>query len=314
MSEFDQYIDTPEEWSPPTDAEFDERENLNTWLLNADCEDQFVIRHGIMTSVYWNKKDDRGHVEERENWTDSYITFSPRGTYLATFHRQGIALWGGKQWKRIARFQHRGVKLIDFSPCERFLVTWSNEMPNDESDPQAIIVWDIKTGERKRSFFSFKDEIWPAFRWSCNDRFMARLEKGKIALVDTEDFHQTKPVAVPNIDISEFAWSPSDSHLAFWMPEVGERPARVVLLDMPSRDELAVKNLYNVSEVGFSPYLCFCLLPCSSLMVSSILVLSANCTGKEVETFSVLRSTEQPPRSLRRLLRPISNFSISDKN
>ena len=59
-----------------------------------------------------------------QNWTDNYVAWSPKGTYLATFHRQGIALWGGPSWRRLCRFAHNGVKLIDFSPNERYLVTY----------------------------------------------------------------------------------------------------------------------------------------------------------------------------------------------
>ena len=55
-----------------------------------------------------------------QNWTETYVRWSPKGTYLATFHHQGIALWGGEEFKRMMRFSHPGVQLIDFSPCERY--------------------------------------------------------------------------------------------------------------------------------------------------------------------------------------------------
>ena len=61
----------------------------------------------------------------RNAWTESFITWSPRGTMIATVHRQGVALWGGPGWAKLHRFQHVGVRLIDFSPCERFLVSYS---------------------------------------------------------------------------------------------------------------------------------------------------------------------------------------------
>ena len=47
------------------------------------------------------------------------MRWSPQGTYLATFHKQGIALWGAEDFKRLGRFSHTGVSLIDFSPDER---------------------------------------------------------------------------------------------------------------------------------------------------------------------------------------------------
>lgn len=56
-----------------------------------------------------------------------YVSWSPKGTYLATFHKQGIALWGGPSWNKIVRFPHPNVKLIDFSPNEKYITTWSHE-------------------------------------------------------------------------------------------------------------------------------------------------------------------------------------------
>lgn len=47
------------------------------------------------------------------------MRWSPRGTYLLTFHQKGVALWGGENMKQIMRFSHPGVQLSDFSPCER---------------------------------------------------------------------------------------------------------------------------------------------------------------------------------------------------
>ena len=55
-----------------------------------------------------------------KDWTETYVRWSPMGTYLATLHSQGVALWGGDDYKRIAKFAHPGVQYIDFSPCERY--------------------------------------------------------------------------------------------------------------------------------------------------------------------------------------------------
>lgn len=66
-----------------------------------------------------------------KNWTETYVTWSPQGTYLGTFHKQGIALWGGEEFGRIGKFGHQGVQMIDFSPCERlveFVSTFQNSM------------------------------------------------------------------------------------------------------------------------------------------------------------------------------------------
>ena len=41
---------------------------------------------------------------------------------MATFHTQGVQLWGGPDFKSLGRFPHTQVQLIDFSPNEKFLV------------------------------------------------------------------------------------------------------------------------------------------------------------------------------------------------
>ena len=37
--------------------------------------------------------------------------------------------------------------------------------------------------------------------------------------------------------------------IAFWVPEYKDTPARVTLMEIPTRREIRVKNLFNVSEV-----------------------------------------------------------------
>ncbi len=56
-----------------------------------------------------------------KKWTETRFQWSPKGTYLATFHERGIALWAGEEFNQFMRFSHVGVQLIDFSPCEKFL-------------------------------------------------------------------------------------------------------------------------------------------------------------------------------------------------
>ena len=31
------------------------------------------------------------------------MSWSPRGLYLATFHRMGVMLWGGPSWKKVQK-------------------------------------------------------------------------------------------------------------------------------------------------------------------------------------------------------------------
>lgn len=141
---------TQENWEAPPEKDFDDKESLQWWLMYTHCHDQYVIRHDNMTEVMWCRKADSMTCESRANWSDRYVAWSPKGTFLATFHRQGIILHGGKRWQRIGRFAHPNVTVIDFSPNENYLVTWSNDAPADAQSGQAVVVWDIKSGARLR--------------------------------------------------------------------------------------------------------------------------------------------------------------------
>lgn len=46
--------DVPEEFEEPEPAPFVEKSNTSTWMLDASQRDQFVIRQGKETVVYWN--------------------------------------------------------------------------------------------------------------------------------------------------------------------------------------------------------------------------------------------------------------------
>ena len=120
-----------------------------------------------------------------QKWTDSYTQWSPQGTLLATMHGPGVALWGGPSFQCLHRFAHPEVKLIDFSPFERYLVTWSprpievsqNTLFTDEDEGNQIAVWDVMTGRLLRTFPMVGDAgvegqkriIWPMFKWSPDE-------------------------------------------------------------------------------------------------------------------------------------------------
>ena len=124
------------------------QENLQNWLTDEKARDQFVIRAGSDTEVFWN---DARHLKPDpvykravsaffsfdnltsfffffswlrkctdymndftclsiQYWTESYVQWSPLGTYLATVHRQGAAVWGGAStFNRLMRYAHPQV-------------------------------------------------------------------------------------------------------------------------------------------------------------------------------------------------------------
>lgn len=46
----------------------------------------------------------------------------------------------------------------------------------------------------------------------------------------------------------DFSWSPGGNIIAFWVPEDKDIPARVTLMQLPTRQEIRVRNLFNVVD------------------------------------------------------------------
>ena len=45
----------------------------------------------------------------KQDWTESFVQWSPSGNLLATIHRQGAAIWGNPNWQRLTRYPHPQV-------------------------------------------------------------------------------------------------------------------------------------------------------------------------------------------------------------
>jgi translation initiation factor 3 subunit B len=189
---------------------------------------------------------------------------------------------------------------MDFSPCEQYLVTWSNEpivvpegalqgpqyfSPDDEGNN--VAVWDINSGDLIRTFPTHntgdethgqkKSMQWPMLKWSPDDKFVARVTPGQqisVYELPSMALHGKKSIKVEGV--VEFEWCPQgekdredadkdaksksgskaskqarENMLAYWTPEMGNQPARVTLINFPSRSILRQKNLFNVTEVCY---------------------------------------------------------------
>uniref|UniRef100_A0A7S3WP66 Eukaryotic translation initiation factor 3 subunit B n=1 Tax=Strombidinopsis acuminata TaxID=141414 RepID=A0A7S3WP66_9SPIT len=231
------------------------RENLHHWLLDEGARDQFVLRYNDETEIWWNDpgKPDQKPDHSKKHWSERLVCWSPRGAYLATFHRLGVQLWGGPSWSRQLKLSHGGVRLINFSPCEKFLVTWS-----PEGDPkQAYIIWDLRTGAKARAFAGAGEEEvedWPVFRWSHDDQFVARIGVDCIYVYESSTMKllkdkNDKRSSIKVDGVRQFLWSPTDNIMSLWIPEHMNNPAKVILMELPSRTELRQKNLFQVAHL-----------------------------------------------------------------
>ncbi|XP_047340878.1 eukaryotic translation initiation factor 3 subunit B-like [Impatiens glandulifera] len=268
FDDIEKFMKVPDEWAPPESKPYEPGENLQQWLADEKARDQFVIRAGNDTEVLWN---DARHMKpdpvyKRSFWTESFVQWSSLGTYLATVHRQGAAVWGGaSSFNRLMRYAHPQVKLIDFSPGERFLVTYSSHEPSNPRDTHrvALNIFDVRTGKVMRDFKGSADEfaiggtgvtgvVWPIFRWAGgkDDKYFARIGKNIISVYETETFSLVDKKSIKVENVVDFSWSPTDSILALYVPELGggNQPARVSLIQLPGKEELRQKNLFSVSD------------------------------------------------------------------
>lgn len=158
--DLDKYESLPEEFVPKETSSFKPRPDPTTWLCDPRCRDQFVVRYSTETEICWgttipNEPPTIVYGGEREKeggkvWCERMVAWSPLGTYLATFHAPGIKIWGGPAFEPQGRFMHANVELLEFSPCENYMVTYVFDQPANPAE--AMTVWSVRQGTKLRSF------------------------------------------------------------------------------------------------------------------------------------------------------------------
>lgn len=209
--------------------------HLRSWLADPSGRDQLVICLRDDVQVAWHNRGTGPEVaHSRTRWTESYVQWSPHGTYLSTFHLQGIALWGGPGWERFMRYPHPGVRLVDFSPDEKYMVTWSPEpiqvpenMPQGpqffapEDEGNRVAVWEVRTGHLLRTFPVTLEEnaasgqpllkgfSWPFLKWSGDSRYCARVTPGKgISVYELPSMALLDQKSIRIEGVVDFEWCP----------------------------------------------------------------------------------------------------------
>lgn len=256
FSDFEKYESISDEWEPPKEEAYVNQGNRKSFLLNANAHDQYSIVYngGEKVGVFRNALPEAAQEEVRDRWTESYTKWSPQGSYLATFHSKGIVLWGGPSFGKVSRFNHPGVQFIDFSPCEKYIVTFSPNIDSRFSEDVApVIIWESRTGVKKRSFNVSHPYVWPIFKWSHDDKYFARMaldnkDEMALSIYETPSFGLLDRKSIKVNGMRDFSWSPTENILAYWVAEDKDVPARVTLVEVPSRNEVRVKNLFNVAD------------------------------------------------------------------
>jgi len=257
LSDIHKYENVPEKFEAPERKKFQESGDLHYYLLEENCFDQFVVIHnprnngqGNKTSIYLNSMPESKVLEEKFCWTESAVRWSPLGSYLATFHAKGIAFWGREKFEQVQRFSHPGVRFIDFSPNEKYLVTYSPlDFHTKSEEPKSVCIFDVRTGVKKRGFHADQRGLaWPYLKWSFDDKFFARISPDCLSVYETPvcGLLDKKSVKIPGIQ--DFNWSPTENVVVYWVAENNDVPAKVSIMAVPSREEIRSKNLFNVAK------------------------------------------------------------------
>lgn len=265
---------------------------LQSWLLDDRVRDQYVLQNDKITSIVWNSPldDEENVVESRVNWSSNYVRFSPKGTYVFSYHPQGVTAWGGPHFDRIRRFYHPNVRTSAVSPGEKYLVTFSadpitNTDQMDEESPfsiknegHQICIWDIASGLLCATFPVVKSPYlhWPLIRWSFNDKYCARMVGDTLVVHDADKKFapmENKSLKVPGI--RDFSFAPTGVKiqpfrngdepsvvLAYWTPETNNMSCKATVVEVPRGRVLKTVNLVQVSNVTLhwqnkSEFLCF---------------------------------------------------------
>ena len=250
-------LDLQKEYVPLPEKKHVTRPDPNHWLLDPSSRDQFVLRYGNETEIFWADNEgectlDYGGQREKaggKNWCEQYVMWSPDGSYLATHHQQGIALWGGEKYDKYRRLAHPSVQASDFSPCGRFMVTYG---PHTE---RACVVWQISNTRALRYFSKAQmsaDGKLCKLKWSPDGNYIAKMGGDMLSIYTLPSMKLHMKSSVRAVGIKDFVWSPTDNTLAYWAPgdETGQTPARVVMLAVKaeSREAMREKNLFTVKD------------------------------------------------------------------
>lgn len=272
-----------EEYEAPVIEPFEEKEHLRSFLADPSGRgrDQFVMHRADVVGVFWNNdKDAPENIVDRQFWTETFVQWSPLGTFLISVHAQGVQLWGGASWTRLRRFGHPFVNMVAFSPNENYLVTWSNrpisigeeahgQLTRDD-DGKNYVVWDIATGKPLRSFANLdspsgpdgrpgQQQPWPAFKWSSDDKYVARMTQGSsISIYTLPSMGLLDKTTIKIEGVMDFDWAPAtpkrdgiktyEQLFCYWTPEIGSNPAKVGLMTVPSKEVIRSLNLFSVSD------------------------------------------------------------------
>lgn len=174
---------------------------------------------------------------KKGNFCDSTIAWSPLGTWLVSFHSQGVALSLIKDGEvcKIMRLAHSKVSEVLFNQDESFVLT--------RTTPQSpALLWEVQTGD-------FLEKIeGTEFAWQGN-RLAFLNDKGELKVVLVSRTVQAL-YSAPNVQ--GFKWANSRPLIAYWAePEQETSPSRLCVWNGARGELMKSKTLFLVKRCSF---------------------------------------------------------------
>ena len=247
-----------------------ERSDLRDYMTDSQMREQLLVRFQTETQISWFDPLDSSNPlkleyggERDKNmgkiWCDGKVCWSPRGSYLATVHSgRGVVLWGGDKFQKKTRFVHASVRDVIFSETEEYIMCVSA----DSDDSDGIKIFHVLTGDLCRtlpmSILSTADLDSPTFgfSWSSSGKYLAKVVESSLVVYEAPNFKamvdDSGRLATAKYQGAQMAeFSSKEDWLAIWIPEVANVPGRLVIQDIVTRREIAVKTMF--STVGDKP-------------------------------------------------------------
>eukprot|EP01016_Furgasonia_blochmanni_P006122 TRINITY_DN1243_c0_g1_i3.p1 TRINITY_DN1243_c0_g1~~TRINITY_DN1243_c0_g1_i3.p1 ORF type:complete len:815 (+),score=365.10 TRINITY_DN1243_c0_g1_i3:96-2540(+) len=251
LLDFDQITSSNDVFTPP---KLLPKEELQSWVLDPRFRDQFAVRYGNKFQLNWfnfleKSTDDALKEVGGEFNTDSKVEWSRNGSYLISYTKIGFTLWGGKSLEKIAFFEHKNVKHVEFSYNEKYCISFNGQVHEADST-ENFIVWETGLAERLRVFQAGPTDKVGSFKWSYDNSYLAKIGENVLAvyqlpsmnLLEDPTTQKKSMIRVPNIQ--SFAWSPTANTLAVAAhatPKERETNAnvssKIMIIDIPSRKD-----------------------------------------------------------------------------
>ncbi len=133
-----------------------------------------------------------------------YVTYAPDGKCVAVASNREISIWDDELETKIISIPHR-VNTLDFSPDGKNIVTAS-------SDDGTMIIWDVKSGMRIRSFEGHTEFVSSAY-YSYDGKFIVSTSRNIVKVWDVESGQVVRTIEGSAAGFHSSLFSPNGKRL-----------------------------------------------------------------------------------------------------